>query len=49
MSALAPLRVEEFPFPAAGLGIDMVLNPRLNDEDFGEWLRGVLREAAGRL
>ncbi|WP_433343117.1 LysR family transcriptional regulator [Streptomyces sp. CA-253872] len=49
MDGLSPLRVEEFPFPAGGLGIDLVLNPRLADEDFRQWLRGVLREAAGRL
>ncbi|MFI1562226.1 LysR family transcriptional regulator [Streptomyces sp. NPDC020490] len=49
MSALADLRIEEFPFPLPGLGIDMVFNPRLTDQYFTEWLRGLLFEAAGEL
>lgn len=47
MSEVLPLRVEEFPFPMPGLGVDMVWNPRLADQDFVAWLRGILREAAG--
>jgi DNA-binding transcriptional LysR family regulator len=47
--AQTDLRIEEFPFPLHGVGIDMVWNPRLSDQLFIEWLRGVLRDAAGRL
>lgn len=43
------LRVEEFPFPVPGLGIDMVWNPRLSDERFVGWLRQLLVDAAGSL
>jgi len=43
---LLGLRLEEFPFPIPGLGIDMVWNPWLADDLFRTWLRGVLLEAA---
>ncbi|WP_030902837.1 LysR family transcriptional regulator [Streptomyces sp. NRRL F-5126] len=46
MRALADLRIEEFPFPLPGLGIDMVWNPRLPDVHFAVWLRALLRDAA---
>ncbi|MFE6640606.1 LysR family transcriptional regulator [Streptomyces tendae] len=46
MQALTGLRIEEFPFPLPGLGIDMVWNPRLSDQHFVEWLRALLFEAA---
>ncbi|MGW5766376.1 LysR family transcriptional regulator [Streptomyces tendae] len=46
MQALTGLRIEEFPFPLPGLGIDMVWNPRLGDQHFAEWLRALLFEAA---
>lgn len=49
MSQRFPLRIEEFPFPVPGLGIDMVWNPRLTDESFLVWLRGVLRDAAAEI
>jgi len=49
MSALFPLRIEEFPYPVPGLGYDMVWNPRLGDDTFVSWLRGILHEAAGGL
>ncbi|MET8537428.1 LysR family transcriptional regulator [Streptomyces sp. NPDC005065] len=42
MRTLADLRIEEFPFPLPGLGIDMVWNPRLADQYFIEWLRALL-------
>ncbi|MEU1705341.1 LysR family transcriptional regulator [Streptomyces sp. NPDC005706] len=42
MRALTGLRIEEFPFPVPGLGIDMVWNPRLTDQYFVEWLRALL-------
>jgi DNA-binding transcriptional LysR family regulator len=47
MAEVLPLRVEEFPFPVPGLGIDLVWNPRLADDSFITWLRAVLHEAAG--
>ncbi|HET9081720.1 MAG TPA: LysR family transcriptional regulator [Trebonia sp.] len=43
------LRVEEFPFPVPGLGIDMVWNPRLSDDRFVAWLRQLLVDAADSL
>ncbi|MEV5872397.1 LysR family transcriptional regulator [Streptomyces tendae] len=46
MQELTGLRIEEFPFPLPGLGIDMVWNPRLGDQHFAEWLRALLFEAA---
>ncbi|MFB6777771.1 LysR family transcriptional regulator [Streptomyces sp. NPDC056352] len=46
MRTLADLRIEEFPFPLPGLGIDMVWNPRLSDHQFIEWLRALLFDAA---
>ncbi|MFG2949656.1 LysR family transcriptional regulator [Streptomyces adustus] len=46
MRTLADLRIEEFPFPLPGLGIDMVWNPRLNDRHFVAWLRSLLYDAA---
>ncbi|MFJ3337902.1 LysR family transcriptional regulator [Streptomyces sp. NPDC086766] len=46
MRTLADLRIEEFPFPIPGLGIDMVWNPRLADHHFVEWLRALLFDAA---
>lgn len=46
MRTLADLRIEEFPFPLPGLGIDMVWNPRLSDQYFVEWLRTLLFDAA---
>ncbi|MEU1199712.1 LysR family transcriptional regulator [Streptomyces sp. NPDC005813] len=49
MRQLADLRIEEFPFPAAGLGIDMVWNPRLADQYFTEWLRTLLLDVATEL
>ncbi|MFF7143177.1 LysR family transcriptional regulator [Streptomyces nodosus] len=49
MRALADLRIEEFPFPLPGLGIDMVWNPRLADQHFIEWLRALLLDVAAGL
>ncbi|MFI6457822.1 LysR family transcriptional regulator [Streptosporangium amethystogenes] len=49
MRTLADLRVEEFPFPLPGLGIDMVWNPRLADQYFIEWLRALLFDVATHL
>lgn len=46
MRALTDLRIEEFPFPLPGLGIDIVWNPRLTDQYFTEWLRALLFDAA---
>ena len=46
MRTLADLRIEEFPFPLPGLGIDMVWNPRLADRQFVAWLRALLYDAA---
>jgi hypothetical protein len=37
-----PLRIEEFPFPLQGQGVDMVWNPWLTDEPVREWLRSLL-------
>lgn len=49
MRTLADLRIEEFPFPLPGLGIDMVWNPRLADQYFIEWLRALLFDVAAHL
>uniref|UniRef100_A0AAU3H487 LysR family transcriptional regulator n=1 Tax=Streptomyces sp. NBC_01401 TaxID=2903854 RepID=A0AAU3H487_9ACTN len=49
MRTLADLRIDEFPFPLPGLGIDMVWNPRLGDQYFTEWLRALLFDVAGDL
>lgn len=40
------LRLEEFPFPMQTLGIDLVWNPWLVDDDYRRWLRTVLIEAS---
>ncbi|MFB6958184.1 LysR family transcriptional regulator [Streptomyces sp. NPDC056309] len=49
MRTLADVRIEEFPFPLPGLGIDMVWNPRLADQYFIEWLRALLFDVAAGL
>ncbi|MFJ9856517.1 LysR family transcriptional regulator [Streptomyces albogriseolus] len=49
MRELSGLRIEEFPFPLPGLGIDMVWNPRLADRPFLEWLRELLLDVAAGL
>ncbi|MFE8969921.1 LysR family transcriptional regulator [Streptomyces albogriseolus] len=49
MRELSELRIEEFPFPLPGLGIDMVWNPRLADQPFLEWLRELLLDVAAGL
>ncbi|GAA2480337.1 LysR family transcriptional regulator [Streptomyces thermolineatus] len=49
MQALADLRIEEFPFPLPGLGIDMVRNPRSADQYFVGWLRALLSDVAVHL
>lgn len=49
MRELSDLRIEEFPFPLPGLGIDMVWNPRLADQRFIEWFRALLFDVAVRL
>ncbi|GAA2535546.1 LysR family transcriptional regulator [Streptomyces koyangensis] len=49
MRRLSDLRIEEFPFPLPGLGIDMVWNPRLTDRHFVAWLRALLQEVAAGL
>ncbi|MGI5160673.1 LysR family transcriptional regulator [Microbispora sp. CA-102843] len=46
MRTLVELRIEEFPFPLPGLGIDMVWNPHLSDHYFTAWLRQLLFDAA---
>ncbi|MGI5271095.1 LysR family transcriptional regulator [Nonomuraea sp. CA-218870] len=46
MRTLVGLRIEEFPFPLPGLGIDMVWNPHLGDHPFMAWLRQLLFDAA---
>lgn len=43
------LRVHDFPFPIGGLGMDVVWNPWLADQDLRSWLGGLLREAAAPL
>ncbi|MFD6280207.1 LysR family transcriptional regulator [Streptomyces sp. NPDC060209] len=49
MRTLSDVRIEEFPFPLPGLGIDMVWNPRLADQYFIAWLRELLFDAARSL
>ncbi|MGW4147538.1 LysR family transcriptional regulator [Streptomyces albogriseolus] len=49
MRELSGLRIEEFPFPLPGLGIDMVWNPRLADQPFLQWLRELLLDVAAGL
>ncbi|HTW15596.1 MAG TPA: LysR family transcriptional regulator [Nocardioides sp.] len=49
MRPASDLRIEEFPFPLPGVGIDLVWNPHLSDQVFIEWLRGLLFEAAASL
>lgn len=49
MSGQFGVRLEEFPFPVPGLGIDMVWNPRLSDRGFVAWLRRLLVDAAAGL
>ncbi|GED84240.1 LysR family transcriptional regulator [Streptomyces sp. 6-11-2] len=49
MRTLADVRIEEFPFPLPGLGIDMVFNPRLSDRSFVAWLRALLFDAAAEI
>ncbi|MGA4985650.1 LysR family transcriptional regulator [Streptomyces cellulosae] len=49
MRELSDLRIEEFPFPLPGLGIDMVWNPRLADQPFMDWLRELLLDVAAGL
>jgi len=39
------LRIEEFPYPIQGLGIDLVWNPWLSDQTFTAWLRRLLYDA----
>lgn len=46
MCRFLDLRVHEVPFEIEGLGIDLVFNPWLGDEDLRGWLGSVLREAA---
>lgn len=36
----------DFPFPLIGLGVDLVWNPWLGDDDFCRWLRDLLAQAA---
>lgn len=45
MAQLIDLRIEEFPFPLPGMGIDMVWNPHLGDQYFIMWLRQLLFDA----
>jgi len=45
MRSLVDVRIEEFPFPLPGLGIDMVWNPHLSDQYFIAWLRQALFDA----
>ncbi|GAA4288872.1 LysR family transcriptional regulator [Georgenia daeguensis] len=47
MSRHLDLRIEEFPFPVQSVGMDLVWNPWLADDEFKLWLRGLLFEAAG--
>lgn len=47
LAGMLPLRIEEFPFPVPSLGFDLVWNPRLQDDGFAHWLRGILQEATG--
>jgi len=43
------VRVDEFPFDAPPLGVDMVWNPWLSEDPFRTWLREVLVEATAPL
>ncbi|XPP27358.1 MAG: LysR substrate-binding domain-containing protein [Leucobacter sp.] len=43
------LRMVDFPFPIAPLGIDTVWNPWLADDEYRDWLRELLRDAAAPL
>lgn len=45
MARAYPLYLADFPFPVLGLGVDMVWNPWLGDEDFRRWLEDLLRRA----
>lgn len=49
LQQLTDLRIEELPFPAQAVGIDMVWNPQLSDQGFIEWLRTLLFDVAARL
>lgn len=51
MQDMFHLRVDEFPLPlpGPGLGIDMVWNPRIADQAFVTWLRGILLEATAEV
>ncbi|MGW1818037.1 hypothetical protein ACWCQM_31270 [Streptomyces sp. NPDC002125] len=44
---VAGLRIEEFPFPLHGVGIDAVWNPRLSDQVSIPWLREAARDVQG--
>lgn len=46
MNVYGGLTVVPFPFPLLGLGVDMVWNPWLGDDDFRGWLRDLLVQAA---
>jgi hypothetical protein len=43
------LCVHEFPFPIGGLGMDVIWNPWLADDELRGWLGGLLREASPAL
>ncbi len=43
------LRMLDFPFPIAPLGIDVVWNPWLSDDDYRDWLRRLMLDAAAPL
>lgn len=45
MTQYLDLRLHEFPFPIGRLGIDLVWNPWLADEELRTWLGAILREA----
>lgn len=45
MTRYLDLRLHEFPFPIGRLGIDLVWNPWLGDEELREWLGEILRDA----
>jgi DNA-binding transcriptional LysR family regulator len=47
MTRYLDLRVHDFPFPIGGLGIDLVWNPWLSDDDLRSWLGELVREAVG--
>lgn len=46
LSGVLDLRRYEFPFPIQSIGVDLVWNPWLADDEFKTWLRGLLFEAA---